>query len=257
MGQPNPPGDLPLIEGLGSEWNDIVSAIPEDKRAELAPRLKERVSGYESKVKEFEPWADFQKSGITPDFADSAVRLWAQIENNPRMVYDTLAEHLGITPAEAKKVVEETQQTGSAGTKPEFDIENNPKFKTMQDQFNTMAQVMLAQRQSSEQEQLVAQQEAALDAEIKGIQAKYGKDIPEDEILMRMLHKNMTAEDAYKEYNERVTNIRARRPAPIVMGASGGIPNRQAIDPTKLDSKQTKNLVAQMLEHAKAERDAP
>jgi hypothetical protein len=257
MGQPNPPGDMPLIEGLDPSWNEFVSAIPEDKRAELAPKFKERISGYESRVKEFEPWESFQKSGITPDFADSAVKLWAQIENNPRMVYDTLAEHLGITPAEAKKVVEETKPPGVTDTKAAFDIENDPRFKNLKDQVNTLAQVTLAQRQFNEQEQRVAQEEAALDAEIKGIQSKYGQDIPEDEILMRMVHKNMTAEEAYQEYNGRVTNIRARRPAPMIMGSSGAIPGRQAIDPTKLDSKQTKNLVALMLEQAKAERDAP
>lgn len=245
---------MPLIEGLDSSWNEFVSAIPEDRRAELAPKFKERITGYENRVKEFEPWADFQKSGITPDFADSAVKLWAQIENNPRMVYETIGNHLGITPAQAKEVVEATQQTG---TKDIADITNHPQFKAVQDQVNTLAQVTLAQRQFNEQEQRVAQEEAALDAEIKGIRTKYGQDIPEDEILMRMVHKGMTAEQAYQEYSGLVDSIRARRPAPMIMGSSGAIPGRQAIDPTKLDSKGTKNLVAQMLAQANAERDAP
>jgi hypothetical protein len=254
MGQPNPPGDMPLIEGLDPAWNELVNYVPEDKRNEFGPKLKERVTGYENRVKEFEPWADLQRSGVTPDFADTAVRLWAQIENNPRAVYETIGESLGITPAEAKKVVEESVlKPGSDGTT-EFDIEKDPRFRSLKDQVTTLAQVTLAQRQMNEQEERVAQEAAALDAEIKGIQTKYGGDVPEDEILMRMVHKGMTAEEAYQEYSGRVNSIRARRPAPMVMGSSGAIPGRQSIDPTKLNPAQTKNLVQEMLLHAKAEQ---
>jgi hypothetical protein len=66
---------------------------------------------------------------------------------------------------------------------------------------------------------------------------------------MRMLHKNMSAEEAYAEYSGRVSEIQKRRPAPVIMGAGGSVPNR-GIDVKKLDNEGTKNLVAQMIQHA-------
>lgn len=243
MGQPNPPGDLPLIEGLDSSWNDFVSAIPEDKRAELGPKLKERISGYESQVKSFEPWAEFQKSGVTPEHAGTALQVFSVIENNPKEVYEAIGRSLGITTAEAKEVVKEIE----AGD-PE-----DPRIKTLQEQVDTLAQITLAQRQLSTQEQEAAEQDELLENELGDLKKKYG-DFPEDEIVMRMLHKGLTAEDAFAEYNGRVTEIQKRRPAPMIMGSGGTIPSK-AIDPTKLDSKSTKQLVAQMLDHANSARD--
>lgn len=243
MGQPNPPGDnIPLVEGLDSSWNEFVSALPEDKRAELGPKLKERINSYESRQKEFEPWEQFQKSGITPDFADTALRLFSTIENNPREVYETIGKHLNITPAEAKTVVEEVKKGD-----PE-----DPRIQTIQTQLDTLTQITLAQRQMSAQEQADAEADAVVDQEIGELKKKYG-DFPEDEVLMRMLHKGLSAEDAYNEYSGFVDQVRSRRPAPMLLGQGGAIPSR-AIDPTKLDSKGTKDLVRQMLDHANAEK---
>lgn len=239
MGQPTPPGDMPLFEGLGVEWNDIVGALPEDRRSELAPKIKERLS-------EFEPlkqWEDLHKSGITPELADTALRLLTTVENDPRQVYDTLGSYLKITPAEAKKVVEEIKQGDP----------DDPRIATMQEQINTLGQVLLAERQLSKQEHDIKEQESALDKELIELKKKYGEDVPEDEILMRMSHKNMTAEQAYQEYASRADAIRSRRPAPFVLGTGGVAPNR-TIDPTKLDSEGTKSLVAQMMRQANSDR---
>jgi uncharacterized protein affecting Mg2+/Co2+ transport len=195
--------------------------------------------------KSYEPWEQFQKSGITPDHADTALRLFATIENNPKEVYETIGRHLGITPAEAKEVVKEVEKESASGNE-------DPRIARMEDQLKTLAEIALAQRQMTAQEQQAAEQDAAIETEINDIKKKYGNDIPEDEILMRMLHKGMTAEQAYEEYTGRVNEIRQRRPAPMIMGSGGSIPNR-GIDPRKLNSKDTKELVAQMLDHANAE----
>jgi hypothetical protein len=238
MGQPTPPGDSPLIEGLDSSWNDIVNYIPEDKRAEFAPKFKERVQSYEA----LKPWEEFQKSGITPDHAGTALNLFSVIENNPREVYETIGKHLNITPQQAKEVVKEVEKEIDSGN-------DDPRLATLQQQVDTLAQIALANKQMSEEQQRAAEQDAKIEEEINGIKTKYGSDVPEDEILMRMLHKNMSAEEAYAEYSGRVSEIQKRRPAPVIMGAGGSVPNR-GIDVKKLDNEGTKNLVAQMIQHA-------
>lgn len=237
MGQPTP-NDMPLFEGVPAEWNDIVSAIPEDKRSELGPILRDRVNQYEP----LKGWSDLHKSGITPEFAKQGVDLWATIENNPRTVYDTLARHLNITPEQAKEVVEEIEDAD----------QDDPRIKAMQEQINTLAQLTVAKEQQTRQEKMQAEQEAALDKDLNDLKKKYG-DVDEEEIVMRMLQRDMTAEEAYQSYAEKVNGLLKRRPSPMVMGAGGVIP-RNAIDVTKLDNAGTKNLVAQMLQQANNER---
>lgn len=244
MGQPTPPGDSPLYEGLGSEWNDVISAWPEEQRATLAPKLKERIDAYEP----LKQWDTFQKSGITPEHVGTALDLFSVIENNPREVYDTLAKHLNITPAQAKEVVKEVQ----AGNNSEN--ETNPEIATLKQQVETMAQILMAQRQQSSQAQLAAEAETAIENEIKAVKKKYGDSVDEEEIIMRMLHQNMTAEQAHQAYTNKVTEIQKRRPAPFVMGAGGNIPSN-SIDVKKLSGQDTKSLVAQMMSQANAERN--
>lgn len=239
MGQPTPPGDMPLYDGLGSEWNDIVGALPEDRRAELAPKLAERVSAYEDQLQSYKPWEDLQKSGITPEQAGTALSVFTQIENNPREVYEVLGKHLGITPAQAQQVVEDLDE----------EDEDDPRIIALKNQVDTLTQITLAERQSQVQAQQQKEQDELLESELAGIKKKYGDDVPEDEILMRMLHKNMTAEQAYQEYSARADEIRKRRPAPMLLGNGGQVASR-TLDPRKLDSPGTKNLVAQMLDHA-------
>jgi hypothetical protein len=237
MGQPTPPGDIPLFDGLDASWNDIVGAFPEDKRAELAPKLKERISQYEP----LKQWEDFQKSGVSPDHVSTALNVFSVIENNPREVYEAIGKHLGISTQQAKEVVEEIQEGD----------EDDPRIASLQQQVETLAQIAIAQRQQENQSQMAAQQDAAVDKEIKAAMAKYG-EVPEDELIMRMLHKGLTAEQAHQEYTGRVTEIRKTRPSPFVLGTGGQVPTK-TVDVKKLDNQGTKALVAQMMEHANAE----
>lgn len=240
MGQPTPPGDSPLYDGLGSEWNDIISAFPEDRRSELAPKLKERISAYEP----LKPWEKFNKEGVTPEQADAALNIARAIDNNPKEVYETIGKHLGITAAQAEAVVEELEDAD----------QDDPRIAKMQQQLDTLIQINLAQRGQTKQQEAQAAAEKQIQDELDGLRTKYGKDaVDEEQIVMRMLHQDMTAEEAFNAHTEYVDNVRRRRPAPLIMGGSGGSIPGKAIDPRKLDSKGTKDLVAQMLTHANNE----
>jgi|SRR5882724_2266534 len=242
MTQATPPGDIPLYEGLGAEWNDIVGALPEDRRAELAPRLKERLDARDASYAPLKQWEDLQKSGVSPDHVGAALNIFSAIENNPRQIYDTLAKYLNITPTQAKAAVETLEDVTEENGE-------DPRLQTMQQQIDTLAQIALAQRKMSTEEQQVAEQEAILEKDMTALKNKYGEgEVNEEEVLMRMLHKGMSAEDAFQEYSGMVTQLRSRRPSPMLLG-SGGVVPRKAVDVTKLDSAGTKSLVAQMMQH--------
>lgn len=241
MGQPTPPGDgVPLYEGLDASWNDIVGGFPEDKRAELAPKLKSRL---ETEYEPLRAYEDFHRSGVKPDQISGALSLYSMIENNPRQVYDAIGNYLGLTAQEVKQAAETMQE--------EVD-DDDPRIATMQRQLDTLTQIALAQRQQVTQQQQQEEQDAAIDKELKGLAKKYG-DVDEQEVLMRMLHLNMTAEQAYQDYTSKFDKIRQRRPSPMVLGAGGNIP-ANSIDPTKLSPTDTKSLVANMMQQAAAER---
>lgn len=239
-----PPGNSPLIEGLGPEWNDIVGYIPEDKRAEFAPKFQERIKSFD----EYKQWDDLQKSGITPDQASQALHLYQIVENNPREVYDRIGQALGISAKEAEKIATEVQKEQQQQQQtPEQ--QNDPRFQRFEDQLNTIAQLMLAKNQEEQEAQRISQAEQALNNELAAAKKKYGDDFNEREVVMRMQQYNISAEDAYKDYANFVSQIRKTRPAPMLLGNGGSVPNNK-IDPTKLDNPATKNLVAQMLAHA-------
>lgn len=236
MGQPTPPGDIPLYEGLSPEWNDILGALPEDKRAEFGSTIASR-----TKVSEdYTRWDDLNKSGITPEQASHALNVNSIIENRPQEVYDILAKHLGITPAQAKEVVEEVEETD----------DDDPRYKQMKTQLDTMSQILLAQNEASTKAQREAEGDAAIKKELDAVKVKFGDDVNDDQILMRMYTKGLSAEEAHKEYMDEVSTILKRRPSPMVLSGGGIVPNKP-LDPTKLSGSETKNVVADMLRHAR------
>lgn len=225
----------PIYEGLDPSWNDVVSAFPEDKRSEYAGFIKTQMDSYAP----LKQWEEFAKSGITPEQASTAVGVYNTIENNPKRVYEALGAHLGITPQQAQEVVEELEDA---------DPEEDPRIATLQKQLATVQQILVARHQEETQSRLEQQAEAEIDREIAALKKKYN-DVDEDILAVFMANGQMSAEQAYKAYTERDARIRATRPSPMLLGGGGQVPNR-AIDPTKLSSSETKNLVAQMMQQA-------
>ena len=245
MGQPTPPGDFPLYDGLGHEWNDVVGALPEDKRAELAPIIKQRMDSVSEKYKGYEQWDDFQRSGITADQARAGLDLFATVENNPKRAYDMIGQYLNITPQQAQEVVQAVEDGD----------EDDPRIAAMQQQIETIGKLLLTERQQQTAAKREAAAEAKLDSELKALHSEVG-DFDEEEILMRMGYLGLSAKEAYEKYTGKVTELRRTRPAPMLMGQGGAVP-RNAIDPTKLDGPATKNLVAQMIQAGSHAKNTP
>lgn len=240
MTDPTPPANTPLFEGLDPSWNDIVSAFPEDKRGELAPLLK-------SKLDEYEPlkqWEDYSKSGLNKEHVDSALNIMSIIENDPKQVYELLQKHLGLTPQEAQQAVDDVIENSDG---------EDPRWTRMEQQLNTLSQIMLGNHQQTLAQQQQAAADAAIQKDLDGLKAKYG-NVDEAQVVMRMLHLDMSPEEAYQDYTKRDAEIIRRRPSPMLMPSNGNaIPNKQ-IDVRKLDGRGTRDLVAQMFEHDKQER---
>jgi hypothetical protein len=89
------------------------------------------------------------------------------------------------------------------------------------------------------------------------VQANPGFD-EDDQIMVYQIAaaSNISLTEAAKkvqDYNGKVAQRSAAPPAPSVMGASGSIPAAPNVDPTKLNGRETRNLVADILNQAKAQ----
>lgn len=254
-GAPTPNNsNIPLVEGLDPSYNDIVSHIPEDKRPEAANKLKEWHQNYTKAQEEAAKWQDFSQSGVEPHYAQQAVNVLYALEHQPEVVFQALQKHLGYTPQQAGEAMEQMQQQATEQTgeqNQQIDLTNHPEFKQMKSQLDAAAQILLSQREEAQKTELQQQQDAALEKDLKELEKKYG-EFPEHEVVMRMAHWNMSAEEAYNDYTKFAQEQFSRRPAPFVLGGGGQVP-RQPVDVKKLTDKDTKSLVTQMLEHSQAE----
>lgn len=241
----DPSSGIPLIEGGNPAWNDLVQYIPQEKRTEAANVLKEWDSSYNKLQEEHAPWRDFAKSGISPEYADTAFKFMSVAERDPQMVYQRLGEFLGISTEEVKEMAEESKPSDDGTTTPSLDIETHPAYQKLQQTVDTLSKIVVAQHQSELTSAEEKKQEAALEKELSMLKDKHG-DFPEREIVMRMLHAGMTPDEAMADYNKLVSEIRGRSAAPMLLGSGGPIP-KPGVDPQKLDSKGTKDLIVQML----------
>lgn len=267
MGQPEgEPQETPLIEGVDPSWNSVVSHIPEDKRPEIAPTIQQYHQQLEDLRNNYKPWEELTNSGIDADYAQRAITIVDAIENQPHMVYERLHNYLypNGTQGQGNNVNNTgtgSEETGNepTGQQTQQTQSQDPTIQQMQTQLNTLAQIALAQKEEKQTQQQQAEEDAALDREIIQLKEKHG-DFPENEVLMRayyardVLGKDMNLEEAYQEYSNVVGEAQKRRPAPFLLGGGSGQIPKPSVDPGKLDSKGTKDLVTQMLNHANAER---
>jgi hypothetical protein len=238
-GVPTPGEAMPLIEGGNPAWNSILQHIPEDKRQEVVPTLQEWDQNFQSVQETHAPWKEFSESGVDPETARLALNVLNTIENNPQQAYQTIGNALGITPGQAQEVVENLEEEVEEAQTEGISVE---QFNALQTKADAMAQILLGQRQES----LLAEQEQQLDNELSSLKDKHG-EFPEQEVVYRMMHNGMTAEDALKDYQKFEENLlRNRRPAPKFLTGGGNIPTPK-VNPTELDDKQTRDLVAEIL----------
>lgn len=239
QGDENTPGPNPA-------WNDVLGVIPEQFHSQVTPHFQQwdqsaqqRIEQVNSELTQFEPYKPFIENGLSADDLEQGARLLYELNTNPQAVYTALAEAYNFG----------SEPQGNEAEENEGDPQQNfqdPRFDKMQEGLDLVAQVVLQDQQAKEN----ARAESELDAELSDLRKKHG-DFDENYVLSLMAN-DTSAEDAVAAYQNLTQNILKQNPrpfAPNVMGNSGGgtgLPS-QAIDPTKLGGKETRNLVAQML----------
>lgn len=260
MGTPiEPTGDVQGIEPTGDSspghnpaWDEVLNLLPEQFHPVVTPAFQKwdqsaqsRIEAANAELKQFEAYKPYVEHGIDAGELEQGLRLLYEINNNPQNVYQALQEAYKFGQTETPTIKEPEGDDSLSNLPPEI----MEKLQNHDGVLNAVAQIVLNDAQAKQD----AAADAALDKEIADLKEKHG-DFDEDYILAKM-QLGMSGDEAAASYKALVQRITPQPFAPSVLGSSGGngIPSN-AIDPTKLSGKETRNLVAEMLAAAQRQQ---
>lgn len=259
MGTPQEPIVSPAegtgeVSGPNPAWNDVLSVLPEQFHSQVTPHFQKwdqaaqsKITDLNSQLGNFQSYSPLIEHGITIDQVNQALLLNQEINQNPKAIYDALVDayNFGTTPVNAPVATPGESATGEGQ-------QNTPdpysgKFSEVEQQIQLLSQVLLQEQEAK----INAQQDQKLEQEFSQALGKFpGLELnPDSEnyVLSLMATRNMSAQDAMQSFVDFRNSLAPQPFAPKIVGASGGGVPSNAIDPTKLSSKETRELVAQML----------
>lgn len=240
---------------LNPAWNDLMGIIPSQLHSQVTPHLSQWDKNYQDGINkvhsQYEAYKPYLENEIGPEQINYGLQLMYALEQNPRGVLEALAEANGVSIQEAAEALEEQQGQGETDpNEPEW--LNHPKFQELNQMVETMAQLMVQQNQTVEDQQ----EDEALAQELDALHEEHG-DFDEDWVLTKVMTamqrgQEMSIADAVQAYHEHEQSIlqNARKPGPKVLSANGNAPDNQISKEDLAKEGTRKNLVIQMLQGA-------
>lgn len=126
-----PAETTPAPDAFQDGWKDVFEALPEDLRPLVTEPLKEHDRKYQELQTQWNSVKDIPQEYLKdPGQITQAMQIMERIQNDPYNVLELMAQNLGVTIAQAEKIVEaqtEAQQT----TQPVFTDDDDPRLKQM------------------------------------------------------------------------------------------------------------------------------
>jgi hypothetical protein len=237
--------------GINPAWNEMLQAIPEEYHSQVTPHLQKWDKGVQDRFNQvhsqYDGYKPFVENEISPDEIQFAMGLLNAVNNDPLAVREAInswIEQEGIEKAqgEGQPQGEQGQQNG------QFDLASHPEYQQMSQVVQEMAQILVNQREQEQQ----SQEDSELDQELSQLAEQHG-EFDEPFVLSRMA-AGATGEQAVQEYQQFVQQVLSgqRKPGPKVLGGGGSLPQNN-IDVKKLDGKERRSLVENMLRAAAQE----
>jgi len=246
--------------GDNPAWKPFLDVLPSSLHDTVKPVLKEWDQGINSRFQEihqqYEPYKQLETAGANAETIQQAWQLLQALDTDPRAFYDEMGKYYqfvgtGGQESPEQGVVEPQGELALDFGSPELNQAwqaQAAQLKQQEELLTTIAQVMLGQQQSAEE----AQADLELDQALTTAREKHG-DFNEQYVLS-LVSNGMELNDAiahYKTTIEQELAQRQRPSAPQVIGGSGnGSLPANAIDVTKLNQKQTRTLVQDILAKA-------
>lgn len=236
--------------GGNPAWKEFLDVLPSSLHSQVTPVLQKWDQGVQERFQQvhsqYEPYKPLIEGGYDPQTLQYSLAVLQELENNPRAIYDALAEQNGWAV--------EQGQTESEDDSEEYDPENvvDPRLTRAEQLSEAVAEYVMNQHQQQQEQQ----EDAALDQHINALKEQHqlAEDPLVDRFVIGLMLGGMSAEDAFSAYVETQTQIatrpRAGDSAPVVMGSGGGVPSAQITSDQLKNPQSRKALVAQMLAQA-------
>lgn len=252
-GQPQQQGAPPQQQqqgGLSQEFGSpFLNEVDEAHRPIVEPYLKKWDSNITQKFQELHAkYQPYEQLGDV-DQLSQAVYIAQLLENDPKQVFDFLAQELGVQAGQAQGPGQQQQNEPEVpeefeGLPPAF----VQQWQQQQQALEAIAQMLLDNQKSAQEKA----QDAELDQLMTSLQEKY-KDqggFDEEYVLSKMMN-GVDPDKAVKSYFDMVQNVLnqrgARQPGFPVLGGGGVTPQTNSKNVTDLSRNETKDLVAQIL----------
>lgn len=256
MGTPiEPSGDeVQVVEednsGHNPAWDEVLSVLPEQFHSVVTPHFQkwdsaanQRVESVNGQLSAFESYKPFVEHGISAEDVEQGIRLMYEVNNNPQSVYDALqkAYNFGQAPNAATPVA------NNGESEEEAEPNSDPRYNRLNEGLELVSRIVLNDAQAKQ----AAQADSALDSELNQLKEKIGDY--DERYVLALMQSGLSAEQAGDAWAGLQQQFQPKPFAPSILsgnnGGGSGLPSN-AIDPAKLSSKDTRGLVAQMLQQA-------
>lgn len=254
--------------GINPAWNDVLNVIPQELHSQVTPHLQKWDGNFQRVQQQYAPYKQFLDNKVEAPYLQQAYQLAKALETDPEGVYNLLHQEFGQqqqnpqgqpgVPPVPQGSPNGQGQPGNAGGVPDEMWENvhpalRQQFEQMKKATDTMAEILLGQRQQQQEKQ----EDEELEAIYQGLAtrnptfAALNKDGKAEPYINSLLDAGYSPEDAEKqlmEFIESVGQHNNRPKPPIVLGAGGGMVPDRNFDPRKLDGPGTRDLVNKQLQ---------
>lgn len=247
-GQGQSQGTPPLgaVEPAGSSLgDDFLSRVDPAHRPILEPYVKQWDAGVTRRFQQLQSQLQpYQSLGLPADELQAAVQTYQLLDQSPEVLYNILKQHLEAEGGAGDQ--------GQGGQIPEGDLGDlqgvpqvlQDQMKEMRSALEVMAQHILGQQQSTQQQS----EDAQLDQYLNLLKDEFG-EFDEDFVVAKMA-KGMDGEEAVKAFLKvagRAPGQGGGRPPMQVLAGGGSAPTDiQSVK--NASSGDVKNLVASLLQ---------
>lgn len=244
-------------------WQEILNAIPAEYHDKVTPTLQNWDAGVSRRFQkihdEYEPYKRF--SDYDPNQIEEAVRIYESLNSDPSATWEAIGRAYGLSPEEvsqAESAFDEDDDYDFSDLPPKLraKLAKIDRLDLHEQVLETITQQMLSQQELEEQ----AEEDAALEelmGELKEVHGNFDEDY-----VVGLMAAGVDPDDAVLRYKGMVSRFsgsaepRVDTPpiqaspqiqSPRVMSSGGAVPGLGDQDVTKMDTRQTKDLVAELL----------
>lgn len=213
-------------------WDQILNYIPEDKRPEVLPKLKDWDDNFAKVQSEYAPYKPLLEHKVSMEDVQKAFAFANLVNTNPKALYDELGQRFGFGQGQQQVPNKEEDEDDPDFEKDRVpDLTKHPEFIKMQETLNQFQQNAMAEAKRQEEAALAQQVDNEFSQMERELKVKLSPKARE-EILLRSVKigdrtGNYDLNEGYKDYASfvnQIRNSRANNSAPRVFNGSGGLP---------------------------------